>query len=395
VKNHKKFWVILLLISIISVGTSCSLPIRRGLSFAEIDMTYAVETVVFKLSQTLPASSTATVEQSTMPQPAAETLVPISIKTPTQRVGNSPTPSQTATRPPCDQVAFVMDVTVPTGASYYPGDVFMKTWRLRNIGTCEWTQGYDLVFTEGDRLSANEVVPLPGVVFPQQEVDITVQMTAPEDLGRYRGGWRLRNAAGEMISLSDGRPIYVTIEVIAEAASRLLYHFGDNACTAEWMSSASGIVPLLCPGAEGDPQGFVLERENPRVEGNQETDRPVLETHPPTQKHPLWSPDENGGWITGQFGPILIQTGSHLLTEVGCLNLADTCDVNFSLRIRIADLPWQELGYWHQEYDKKLDEVDINLADYVGLYAEFLFYVDADGTSGLDQAVWVNPRIEK
>jgi hypothetical protein len=287
-----------------------------------------------------------------------------------------------------------MDVTVPAGTSYYPGDTFSKTWRLRNIGTCEWTQGYDLVFVEGDQLSANEVVPLPGVVIPQQEVDITMQMTAPEDLGRYRGGWRLRNADGEMISLLDGRPIYVTIEVIAEGTSRLLYHFADNACTAEWISSANGIVPLSCPGEEGDNQGFVAELENPRVEGNQETDRPVLETHPPMQSHPLWNQDENGGWITGQFTPILVQTGSHFLTEVGCLNNASSCDVNFSLRIRIPGLPWQELGYWHQEYDKKLDEVDIDLADYVGLYAEFQFYVDANGNSGLDQAVWVNPRIE-
>ena len=39
----------------------------------------------------------------------------------------------------CNWAQFVADVTVPDGTSYAPSTAFKKTWRLKNIGTCIWS----------------------------------------------------------------------------------------------------------------------------------------------------------------------------------------------------------------------------------------------------------------
>src|SRR5688572_33446410 len=44
----------------------------------------------------------------------------------------------------CDWVAFIKDVTVPDGTQLSAGEVFTKTWRLQNRGTCTWTPDYML-----------------------------------------------------------------------------------------------------------------------------------------------------------------------------------------------------------------------------------------------------------
>jgi hypothetical protein len=49
------------------------------------------------------------------------------------------TPPPTLTPVPCDRAAFVADVTVPDGTNFAPGTTFVKTWRLKNNGSCTWT----------------------------------------------------------------------------------------------------------------------------------------------------------------------------------------------------------------------------------------------------------------
>ena len=64
-----------------------------------------------------------------------------------------------------NQASFVSDVTVPDDTVVPAGSTFVKTWRIRNDGTCTWTPGsYALVFTGGDALSGPDEVNLPGEV---------------------------------------------------------------------------------------------------------------------------------------------------------------------------------------------------------------------------------------
>jgi hypothetical protein len=104
----------------------------------------------------------------------------------------------TATPPLCDALIFdpaTIDVNVPDNTEMQLGQEFVKTWRVRNNGSCTWGAGYGLVFSYGDRLSG---VPQPfsGVVAPGQEVEVSVNFTAPTQAGVYVSGWQMANASG-------------------------------------------------------------------------------------------------------------------------------------------------------------------------------------------------------
>ncbi|MCE1254907.1 MAG: hypothetical protein LWX83_15340, partial [Anaerolineae bacterium] len=89
----------------------------------------------FSTPSLTPASPTPT---KTPTQPTATRTPPTFVLT---YVTATPSPSPV----PCNWVRFVSDVSVPDGSAFNPGQVFIKTWRLQNIGTCTWTSDYELV----------------------------------------------------------------------------------------------------------------------------------------------------------------------------------------------------------------------------------------------------------
>ncbi len=114
-----------------------------------------------------------------------------------------------------DSMAFVQDVNVPDNTVFAPGEQFEKTWQLRNIGTCPWTTDYSLIFAGGDDLGAPSSVPLESAIVPGQTVDVTVPLTAPEEVGTYRSDFLLADSAGNPFGV-DGfadQVIWVQIEV--------------------------------------------------------------------------------------------------------------------------------------------------------------------------------------
>jgi hypothetical protein len=108
-----------------------------------------------------------------------------------------------------------MDVTVPDGTDYAPGASFTKTWRIKNTGTTTWTTSYKLVFISGDQMGPNTSVTLSAEVAPGATVDLSVNLTAPSTAGRYRGYWKMQNAAGQFFDAS----IYVEIDVVGEGGA--------------------------------------------------------------------------------------------------------------------------------------------------------------------------------
>jgi hypothetical protein len=120
-------------------------------------------------------------EEGPPPGPGGEEPTQTPVQEPTEEPSPTPkptfTPLPTATEIPCDRAVFVKDVTVPDGSDYSPGDVFTKTWRLKNTGTCAWTSGYDLVFVNGDQMGAPAAVQLTsGTVGTNQNLDVSVQL---------------------------------------------------------------------------------------------------------------------------------------------------------------------------------------------------------------------------
>lgn len=164
---------------------------------------------------TVQAMVTQTVISMTQNAPTQTTVPPTATDVPATN-----TPAPTNTPPPtatvvsyCDWVAFVKDVNIPDGTKLVAGQIFTKTWRLQNRGTCTWTPDYMLVFTGGNSMGATTAVRLPGYVSPGQTVDVSVTLTAPVNRGNYIGYWMLRNPYGVLFGFGDGanKAFYVDI----------------------------------------------------------------------------------------------------------------------------------------------------------------------------------------
>lgn len=167
---------------------------------------------------------TPTGEAGAMPTTATvvATLAPITPSA-TPRPSQTPTalpptatPGPTPTEGPCvNDAAFIEDVTAPDGAQFLPTQPFVKRWRVKNTGTCDWGPGYRLVLVSGDALTA------PPGVRPQTEFALyparagaeaiwEIPMRAPDTPGIYTGRWEARDPQGNRF----GVLVFVTIKVV-------------------------------------------------------------------------------------------------------------------------------------------------------------------------------------
>jgi hypothetical protein len=78
-----------------------------------------------------------------------------------------------------------------------PGQTFTKTWRIRNNGERPWGDGFRLVFVKGTPMTNQRSIPLPAAA-PGQEVEISIQQTAPTRRGTYFGDWKMRDDRGNL-----------------------------------------------------------------------------------------------------------------------------------------------------------------------------------------------------
>jgi hypothetical protein len=126
-----------------------------------------------------------------------------------------PLPTVEATALLCDKSSeYVDDLTVPDNTKIAAGAQFEKTWRVRNDGTCPWGAGYGLAFAEGDQMAGPDRTSVPETE-PEEEIDISVTLVAPDKPGTYRGDWRLSAPEGEVF----GAKLYVQIIVVASTAT--------------------------------------------------------------------------------------------------------------------------------------------------------------------------------
>ena len=138
------------------------------------------------------AAPTEAVASSTLSTPST----PGGTNTPTTQPLAQVTNAQGTTVALCDSMAFVADVTIPDDTNMAPGQDFLKTWRVKNTGSCPWGEGYELVYADYANDMDGQPQPLTEVVQPGQEVEISVQFTAPSEIGNYLSAWQMENPAG-------------------------------------------------------------------------------------------------------------------------------------------------------------------------------------------------------
>jgi hypothetical protein len=121
----------------------------------------------------------------------------------------------------------------------------VKTWRLQNNGSCTWTSGYKLIFSNGDRMNApDEVVLTGGTVAPGQTVDVSVNLTAPSNQGTYKGYFKLKASDGQVfgIGASGNSPFYIEVEVFPDTPDVIIIKPSASVSYREQLKCVTGGV---------------------------------------------------------------------------------------------------------------------------------------------------------
>lgn len=321
-------------------------------------------------------SARMTTEANTNPT-ATPTITPSAEMPPT----NTPTPLPTSALANCNRVDFLGDVSTGNEVIFYPGEVFRKTWRLQNVGTCTWTPDYRLEMVSGD-FQGGTSIALSDYVRPGQTIDLTFALVAPYQPGNYIGYWNLKNNQGQYFGLGPNGETPITLQaVVLEGGALVSYDFAANFCAAEWRSRA-GILP--CQGFDNEENGFVVFTEYPQLENG-------LDTGPALWMHPY---NSYGGWISGAYPAIPIRRGDRFKAKVGCLVESPNCDVTLQVEYELMNGVVRTLGQWRETYDGQVTAINLDISPLAGEYVKFIFTVTAQNNQPEDaNGVWVYPRI--
>lgn len=363
--------VISVLTFFILIISACNLPSNApATQESNIVLTAAALTVQAQLT---PSASFNT---PTLPPPAP-TNTPLTVPTLPPASTRPPAASATAM---CDLAQFIKDVNIPDGSQLAPGAAFTKTWRLRNAGTCTWS-GYSLVFDSGDLMGGT--AQTFGTVPPGQDVDVSVNFTAPTAPGSYRSYWRIRNASGVLLPVlggTQGKSFFVDIKVVVSSSGLDLH---TRASEANWVSTAA---TLTFGGPDTDTNGFAMYRNSQKLEDGSAPAK-VLEMHP----HMV-----TDGVITGTYPAYTVVSGERFKAKAGFLATSDgTCgtgNVKFQLNYKESGVT-KPLGEWTDTCDGMLKDIDVDLSSIAGKTVQFVLAVFANGTASQDWAIWVSPRV--
>lgn len=233
-------------ITAVIVGLTLLMPVNLREQNAKPTLLVAAATTTETPTPTTTATATAVSPTATQPTTSgAVTATAVFVN----QTGNSCT----------DAAAFVSDVTIPDGSQMQPGVSFVKTWRIKNSGTCTWNSHYQLVFAGNNILgSLANSFPLASTVAAGQTVDVSVALVAPTTPGTYQGDWKLQNAQGRPFGLGVNRdkPFWVKIVVSPTPAaysgsiSGYAWQDKDNDNALDANEKLPNVTITLATGAE-------------------------------------------------------------------------------------------------------------------------------------------------
>jgi len=198
---NKKITILVVAAVLSAVMLACSFPVIQA-QLRQEDIQSISDSVI----QTL-ASSNLLYQQPILSNEdliateVAKAVSGLAVPTPTP----IPYVAPTATPHPC-YAAIMLSETVPDYTNFSLGQAFTKSWRLKNVGTCNWNTGFRLAFYSGNSMSGPAYVNLPYSVAPGGSVDINVPLVAPTTAGTYTGYWALYTDANRYIG-----KVWVTI----------------------------------------------------------------------------------------------------------------------------------------------------------------------------------------
>ena len=383
--NRHRHRLLPILILALSFLAACNFP-RPGTTpqaRPETVLTFAAQTVAAQL--TLAAGE---LQATVTPGGTAVTETPgtDATATPSPTSGTPGAAGPTATSEFCDRAAFVEDVNYPDDSVVEAGEVFTKTWILENTGTCTWNSQYAIVFDHGDALGSPASLPLTDEdVAPEEEIEVSIRLIAPDSPGDYQGFWKLRNQAGQIFGLGSNADSEFWAKIRVGVVSGITYDFIAQASSAQWVGSGGGEdVTLTFGGDLADPNGAARIEGGFKLEDGATVGRSLM-THPG---------HNDDGRITGTFSEYTVQDGDRFIAKLGFVEDCGEGHVIYELRYneggqneRVAELA--------ENCDGRTQRVDIALSDLDGRRVQFVLLVLADGSPQDDLVVWSSARIER
>ena len=108
-----------------------------------------------------------------------------------------PGSNPTATSIGCYNATLVSDVPVSNRNKLDAGENFVKTWQIKNAGTCDWTVDFKITYVGGD-LFGSDTTKIRKRVAAGSTVDISLSMIAPSTPGTYTSSWQMANDSGNL-----------------------------------------------------------------------------------------------------------------------------------------------------------------------------------------------------
>lgn len=170
----------------------------------------------------VPTPVSATAPVPAVPSPAAPQVV-VPVPAPAPNVAHVPTVAPAVAALPKPSLRFVRDRTLPDGSTVQAGQLgLVKIWDVRNDGPHAWPAGSVLTFAGGDVLHAGPSVGVTvgGPVAPLragEEGQLSVNLSAPRQAGRYVGYYRMQTAEGQ----NFGQRLWADIVVVPCEATGL------------------------------------------------------------------------------------------------------------------------------------------------------------------------------
>jgi predicted small secreted protein len=142
-----------------------------------------------------------------------------------------------------------------------PGTNFSMSWVLENNGTCIWDDAIVFKFTEGERLTVQDEIPVMPKgykVSTGEQLTINVQMTAPTTPGSYETSFSLVNAEGKNV-VNFG-----VLTTVGNAVSTSLASPKDLRYTYD-CSGGTVNISLFWVDVSADETGFRIYRDGAQV----------------------------------------------------------------------------------------------------------------------------------
>jgi uncharacterized protein affecting Mg2+/Co2+ transport len=172
--------------------------------------TIAAQTVQALTTQMapLPATATNTPEPATnTPEPSPTLPVPTLNLTPQTLATNTliPLPTSVAASGECNKVFFLSDDTIPDGTIIKPKESFVKTWSIRNDGSCTWSSAYMASMFSNDpadpAINGDGTVKVTYPIAPGATWKYSANLIAPKTTGTYTQYWKMIDDAGNFFGI--------------------------------------------------------------------------------------------------------------------------------------------------------------------------------------------------